>query len=353
MDSSMKMKMGVAMAILVLSLALVPSVDADTADAGWYGSQLDANGFAVYDAMRAAFSGCTDDSVQIQVTFDRNPSVTLFPDAESARKDASASVGNALTAAYYDMPLAIWLWNHPASPAEVVVDTAEVVMDGETYHVAESVSFTLSVGDVYAGKVASTIAAVMDEITDRVYDGNDAEKARSISSSLMDVDVIDSPEGRECDVYDALVLEKSSAAGIAAAFMCIAESNNMDAVIVGGTTYTSDSEEGVASFWNMVVNDGKWYAVDMVMNIDSDGNVFTMVGSDTEVDGSPFIVTHRIDPDMQGSTGLSAPDMNRSAYEYPKEVSFIDEYGIYIIAGLMVLVILFVIIRSLKDGSLR
>lgn len=349
----MKMKLGVAMVVLLLSIAFIPTVDADAGERGWYGSQLDANGSAVYDAMKSAFDVSTGDSVSIDVTFDRSTTITLFPDEESAKKAAKDSALNAIAAAYYDMPLAIWLWNYPVTPVEVTVTSAQVIMDGNTYHVAATASFTLTVSEAYVGKVEVTLNAVKDAAAKLTYTGNDAEKARSITNHLRGVTVIDSPEGRECDVYDALVLKKSSSAGIAAAFTYIAKCNSVEAVTVHGLVYKADSEEGKSTYWNNVRYMSSWYAVDMTANIEAKDNVCLMVGSDTLVKESVFSTTHKVEVSLQGSTGLNAPALSRLAYTYPVEFNFIDQYGLYIVAGLMVLVILVVMFKSIRDGTLK
>ena len=331
-------------AVLVLALALVacfPAYAADASDAGpCYRSQLDGNGIAVYDAV-AALGTSESHTLNLAVEF---PVPVLQQTRASAEEYAAKTVAAALSSLYYESPLLIWLWDLPLKTVDVApsVETAVLSGDGREYFVASSASFSLQAPDRYSSKpVQDVLREVKEACSDLKYQGNDAEKAKSIYKHLSGVSSKEDEEGAISDIHDAVHARSSSSAGVAAAFTYIASLNGLDACTVKGMLY--DDSEGVTHYWNAVLSGDSWYATDVEAK-------FVMAGSGTREGGDPFGATHTPNPDMAAGNGLSAPDLAREGYEYPDETPFLQKYGDYILVGIMAAIMVAMLYIGVRDG---
>ncbi|MBR7006427.1 MAG: hypothetical protein IKH98_05975 [Candidatus Methanomethylophilaceae archaeon] len=334
-------KTGAVLALALALLACVPAYAADASDVGsCYRSQLDGNGIAVYDAV-AALGASQDRTLDLTVEF---PVPVLQQTRESAEGYAVKTVAAALASLYYESPLLIWLWDLPSKTVDVVpsVDTAVLSGDGKEYFVASSASFSLKAPDKYSSTpVQDVLKEVKDACSGLTYQGNDAEKAKSIFKHLSGVSLKKDDEGAISDIHDAVCAKSSSSAGVAAAFTYMASLNGLDACTVKGMLY--DGSEGAIHYWNAVHSAGSWYATDVEAK-------FVMAGSGTREGGDPFGATHTPNPDLTVHNGLVAPDLAREGYEYPDETPFLQKYGAYILVGLMAVIMVVMLYIGARDG---
>lgn len=358
----MSKKHGIAAALLMVAVAVVSPVmmqGSDAADDTYYHSQLDGNGEAVYGALGSyvnTYSNTVDVTVQL-------PDPVLFGDTESAKAYAEGIVRDALAAKYYDSPMTVYLWDLPVKSVDITVKTGTVSVSGMSgsdgrYIVATSVSFTLSVPDDMRDDETTEVNELKERMgemktiaRETVISGSTpSEKVKSIASALSGVGVIDDEEGTVSNIYDVFVNRESSSAGIAAAFTQLCVLNGVDAIGVKGGLYAGD--ETKPWYWNMVKDDGKWYAVD-VTRINQGGSGYMMAGTTTPVDegATAFSATRSTDLDLSTENGLQAPALGKDAYPYPDDTPFFEKYGMHILMGAIAVVIAAFMLYAIRSGN--
>lgn len=357
----MNRRIAIPLALMVLAGCMVVPIVSDVSDAAeqsFYGSQLDGNGTAVFDALET-LRGNYQNTVTIDVPFDLEGS-TIHDSSESAVIKAESVVADALAAKYYSEPLIPHLWDLPVSSPEVTVKVTSITLSGNsgTYYYASSVSVVLTVPEDMMDDPSTTdkneLEQRMDQVKNAVKDvsatgSNTAEKVKSIVNGLSGIKTVDDEEGTVSNIYDALVEKKSSSIGISSAFTSCCMLKGIDAVSVRGQLY--DGTESSVHHWNAVLCDGVWYGVDA--DLGKHSKSYIMAGSLTQLDaaGSTFGGTHVADLDMSEENGLVAPGITRDAYQYPDDTPFFEKYGAYIILAAIILVICVAMFRATRDDG--
>jgi len=160
------------------------------------------------------------------------------------------------------------------------------------------------------------------------------DKVLSIHDYICASTVYDLTGNYVYSAYGALVDKRSVCEGYAEAFKLLCDQNGIPCVLVSGTGITSSGEEN--HMWNYVLmDDGKWYAVDTTWD---DGKEilrnYFLIGSDTIVNsrnGKLFSENHKPDGDIS-RTGLKAfayPTLSANAYTVnnPQAVATASEAG--------------------------
>lgn len=347
--------MGIAMIAILAAPVMAAAADGAAGEAGsYYRDQLDADGAGLYDHMVSVFDG-----LEAQPTDEARVSYTMAPyqgTESDAVAHAESTVNDALAALYLSDPSYIWLWDYPIT--DVTVTT---VTESTEAGVSVSVSFALSVPERYAddpdtdaNEVAEAIQALDDAI--RTFDGDLRSKVSSINDVLREVRESDDEEGTISSPLDALDRRESSSAGVAAAFTVLCNANGVDCLTVKGYAPDDEAEDGrTVAYWNVVCEDGLWYAVDCTLNSDTARNCL-MAGSTTHmVVGN---VTERFggirsaDLDMTDTNSLEAPSIQVVGVEWPDDRSFFDKYGLYIFLVIVGAIVIGVIIHAMRAGNL-
>ncbi len=361
----MTSKLGFVLALVLLSAVFVAPALAEQSDAAStsdYSSQLDDNSKAVYDELTSKFV-MYENSLDFNVGFGHP---VLFDDADAAEAYAQSAVYDALTAKYLSDPLSIWLWDFPVTGAEIAskVDS-NVYVQGKSYYAVSSVSFKLTVPERYmddpetqVNEIQNCLAEVKDAAQSLTISGSVGSEVKTINNHLLGVKVTEDEEGKISNIHDALCKKSSSSAGIAAAFTYLCTINNIESLTVKGTVFTdfNDTEKGFhTGYWNVVRDDGKWYAVDVSMN-SKDSSQYLMVGSNTDIKngnvGERFSSTHVADLNMKSDVDLVAPELNKTAYPYPDETPFLEKYGVYIIVALIAIILVAFMLYAVKTGNI-
>ncbi|MBQ8179995.1 MAG: hypothetical protein IJ026_06135 [Candidatus Methanomethylophilaceae archaeon] len=364
----MTQKHGVAavLAVLVLMLTVaapLSSGGSDAAGGSFYQSQLDPNGNAVYEAL-GSLRGDYSNSATVEVAL---PTPVMHADAAAAEAYAVGTVMDALAARYMGDPLIVHLWDLPVSVPDVGVTTSVVTVSGDggasgRYHTASSVTFTLTV----PADMLDDPATEANELADRMeglkavakgmtVSGEVPSEAKSLVGKLSGTKVVSDPEGEVGNMYDALVIRSSSSAGIAAAYTYLCTLNGIDAVTVPGTVYGSDGE-GTAAYWNAVLYDGGWYAVDVCSDRSADDGEYVMAGASTSVpvgkDTEMFSAVNVADTSVVVPNSLTSPGLVRDGYEYPDDSTFFERYGAHIFMVVLVGIIVACIVYGIRSGEL-
>ena len=357
----MSRRIGIPVALLLLIGCIAAPVLMDASDAvgqSFYRSQLDSNGKAVFDSLDTLL-GNYQNTVDVKVSFNLDGS-RLFADEETAEDAAIDIVKDALAAKYYSEPLIPHLWDLPVKDPVIDVTVSTIIPVGsETRHYYVSdVTIGLSVPDDMKDGMATDVNereqrvdSVKSAVKSIAVSGNNAEKAKQIASGLKTVKITDDGEGEVSNIYDALVSKSSSSAGVAAAFTSICMTNGVESVIVKGQLFVG--EDSSVEYWNAVLDDGSWYAVDVV-SYNSGSSQCMMAGSATTVseDGSiRFSTTHVSDLDLSSANDLVAPSLSRDAYPYPDDTPFLEKYGSYILLAVIIVVISLAMIKAARSDN--
>ncbi len=334
----MMLRSGLLVALAALALLLVPMPPSDAEGLGpAYASQLDENGRAVYEAL-SVFEDSTDVTLSISAEF---PRIVLHDSEEDAKAYAVSTANDALAAKYLSEPLGIWLWDLPVKSVEVNASVVPLTVGAESqkHYAASSVSFDLTVPEKYREDVAKTIQDVKDKA--KTFGGSVPEKAKAIAKELSGITGTDE-EGTVSDLYDALVKRSSSSFGVAAAYTYLASLNEMESATVKGEYYGS-SDQGRPACWNIVRDEGEWYAVDATRNL-------VMVGSGSAVETVTFSTAYSSDLDMKDGNSLEDPDISRKAYQYPDDRPFMVKHGGKVTVGLMMGILIACLLYAARRG---
>ncbi|MDR3282329.1 MAG: transglutaminase-like domain-containing protein [Candidatus Methanoplasma sp.] len=347
-------------ALVVLLLLALPSVAAadEPADKNAsYRSQLDANGKALYDAVKEADAETFELTVVLPMPITaKNADPTL----ESTRSDLADAVNMTWERTRYALwvaePMAIWFW-HGSDPR--LDDTITFTISNETCAVSQITlkldltedcpyqddpstadvnerqqkidAVMKAVGDFESastdvrGKVGDINRYLVDNVT---YDPNFKDGAKS---SPYDHDaygaLVDNDDGKRYAVCE----------GYAKAFQLLADKLGIPCMTVFGTATPSLE----AHAWNYVkMDNGNWYAVDSTWN-DSKGNAYLLVGYET------FFQDHQ-----QGTLGFSGEVM---PFNYPKlsDIKYDDDprdymqysWVAYAVIGAIIVAALYTMVR--------
>ncbi len=316
----------------VLALLLVPAspVSGD-ASASHYKDALDSDGQSLYKVLEARFAeAMTDVPETLDVSFD----------AKIGDADAATELVNKVLAAYYlSDPSPIWLWNTPVTEVEVGLS--------EKNSGVYAISFKLSVPDEFKDNPKDAVKALEEKLV--TYDGTDREKISAINDRLRSISSKTDGEAEVSSVYDALVEGKSSSAGIAAAFTCLAVKNGLTAVTVYGDVKTSDGTE--KGYWNEVVDDGKWYAADSTWNSKTSKNCL-LAGAFTSVTFNELTVGFGATHAASDFRGLSAPSIEATGVDWPDERSFFEKYGVYIFGAVVAIIVIWAMMHAVRAGDI-
>lgn len=321
-----------ASVLALLSAAAAPASGAE-ASATHYKDELDGDGQALYGVLGTVFAeAMADVPTELHVSFDS----TL-----SGMDEAKELVNRVLAAYYLSDPSPIWLWDTPVTEVEVGLSEK----DAGVY----AISFKLSVPDSFRDGTSAKDAVKALEAELATYGGTDREKVSAINDRLRGVSSKTDGEVEVSSVYDALVEGKSSSAGIAAAFTCLAAKNGLTAVTVYGDVRTSDGSE--KGYWNEVVDGGKWYAADSTWNSKTSKNCL-LAGAFTQVaygeTATGFGATHSAD----AFGGLSAPEIEADGVEWPDERGFAERYGIYVFGAIVAVIVVWAMLHAVRAGDL-
>lgn len=344
----------IASAMLILALsAAAPLSDAD--DAHTYRDQLDGNAKGLYDELGELF-GSAEPSEVLEVKYVFKDPV-LFDDVERAEAYRLSEVRNALTAYYLSDPSPIWLWDLPVSSVDdtdgaIIPVTVTYEGEARTYQTPYSVTFKLTVPEEFRDDPAKAVSDVDAKI--KAFDGTVRDKVTAINDVLRGLKVVDDGEGEVSNIHDALVSGSSSSAGIAAAFAVLAKASGLDAATVIGQVMTGTGDETSEGYWNIVEDEGGWYAVDSTMNGTSWRNCL-LAGITTTIDISGhqerFGATHAACGSILG-TPLNAPQIGSSGYDWPDDRSFFDKYGTYVFGAVIAVVIVLTLLHAVRAGDL-
>lgn len=333
MGDVMVSKTAVFVALAVIASAmLLPGMDADVSDSEvfTYYAQLDVNGKLVYKEVNAATSV---ESETKEFIIDFNDS-SLFDDTDGAKAYADKTVREALTALYLSNPMVPYVWDYPV--VETTVD-AEIILvtvkHGEvetTYYAVDNVKFSLKVPE---GITSDSMKELNDALKNFPVSGStDADKVKSIMSELDKVYFEKDEEGKISNIYSALVLKKTTSAGVAQAFTVLCKMNNIPAVTVSGSDLLATNE--TFSYWNYVYLEGDidgetakaWYIVDPTYAVSTG-----IAGYLTEVsyDGKTYSMSsaHNEDLDITGEVSLKTPQLAKNKYVPVGGIPFFEVYG--------------------------
>lgn len=337
-------------------VASLPAADAEAASE-YYREQLDANGRGLYDHVSQVLDGAAEDptdSVTVTYTMTSVPSTQ-----EEAVEYARAVVSDTLAALYLSDPSHIWLWDYPV--AGVTVETPSYDPEEDTI----IATFVLTVPERYAddpeteeNEVAEAIAALAEAVEGFEWDpeGDLESVASAINDLLRGVTVEEDEEGTISSPLDAFS-GTSSSAGVAAAFTILCRASGVEGLTVKGYAPSEDSEDGLSTvYWNVVCEDGAWYAVDCTLNGDDAENCL-LAGAMTQMTVSG--VTERFggiryaDLDMATSNSLEAPTVTATGVEWPEEEpSLLESYGMYVFLALICVIIVGVMVHALRSGNI-
>lgn len=353
----------VAIAAVLALAAVLPCASAGSAST--YEDQLDDNGAGLYAALGEAFDAALEDPADtVTVSYALGTPVLLSTE-DDADEYAVSLVRDALAAYYLTDPFPIWIWDFPlVDDLEAELELAytqteaEVTVSGETttWRVVTAVTFTLTVPEDFAddadteeNEVAEAIEAV--ESAASAYEGTVQEIVQEVSGLLEDVDSEDDEDGEVSNLYDALVSGESSSAGVAAAFTYLCSLSGVDALTTVGLVLNSDGEME-AGYWNVVEDDGAWYAVDCTWN-SSDSENCLMAGTTTSVTLSStsygFGATHASDLSSLSSS-LSTPAIEAEGVDWDEDSSF-TTIAMYVIVLLIIVMVVIAFAHAIKSGN--
>ena len=355
----MESRYGIILVVAILAVAVfLPMADTDADDSGLfsYKSQLDDNGLLVYKEVAKA---TTVDEASKEFTVVFNDTTLYGYDTEDkAKMYANYSVQNALAAAYYSNPLVAYLWNYPVKEVEVTTTVEKVQVTSEsgtsTFYRAEKVTFTLTVPE---GITADSMKELDEAIKSFTVTGDtNADKVTNIMSYLDKLTYQKDEEGTISNIYSALVLKKTTSAGIAQAFLQYCILNNIPAIIVAGENITASNE--AKSFWNYVYLEGdhdgetyySWYVVDPTYNVSAG-----ICGYQTtiEYDGSTYSMSAVLinNLDLSSENDLTTPQINDKKYVRVGGPTFLELHGEKVMLAALGVVLAAGMLYAIRSGN--
>lgn len=314
---------------LVLSLFLslygyTPAAAADNEDDYRYYNQLNETESLFYDAICGITPDMLDNSGSATVKLAKQLKYRVKSDSEL---DAVIeSVGNAFNTAIGFMDLdnntdLFWLdnaINMSGSYRQSALSGDEIVLD---------ISVTVSAKNIYRNKEAACLSRLVSAVEAIEISGASRyEKVKSIHDTLCSTIKYAYTESA-FDVYGALVEKKAVCEGYARAFKLLCDRENIPCVLIGGKGMTP-GRVGESHMWNYVLmDDGKWYAVDVTWDDDNSGILydFFLAGGETisrekqSVLGLTFGETHipvTHPAESENARDVAYPVLSETAYEH-------------------------------------
>ena len=256
---------------------------------GFY-HQLTPNEKAIYDAVRENAPGA-----EIDLTFPE-PHFLSCPVGGEPSEEEMRAVGSAMNAEIRNALIALWLDDPAYYWGAIGLEGEQFTYNKER---TEHGNFLITKIRFAAGKEAH-FANVTEADVEALYaaaraipiTGNTVEeKVRAINKAICDMAEY-STEGVYAHEARGVVRDgKAVCEGFARAFQLLCEVNGVESVCVFGNGVTSEGTEG--HMWNYVKNDdGKWYAVDVTWNENTDSEKYLLCGLKTKIYGERFEETH-------------------------------------------------------------
>ncbi|MDR1954914.1 MAG: hypothetical protein LBP82_03055 [Candidatus Methanoplasma sp.] len=257
-----------------------------------YYDQLDANGKAIFDAVRAADADTRDIAVGLPFILSARSD-----NKEDAQKYVIGLVENSINAAFAALrlsaPMAYWGWG----PSRIE-DTYNITFAPDNTVSVVSVSFSISVGSFPVDKDTGEppdIQKMLDDLDAAVKGFSTSNttvrgKVLDINNYLVKLVTYDPNMGKDDesrfahDAYGALADSSHYAVcdGYSKAFLLLCEKEGIECVVVNGTSL----KDKINHAWNYVkLDNGKWYGIDVTWN-DGSNNAHFLRGSDV------FFSTH-------------------------------------------------------------
>ena len=355
----MEFRTGILMAfVLVASMLFIPVGSAEAADYSselFYIDQLEENEVLVYKSVSKATSV---DSQSKEFSVDLIGS-RLFETESRAKEYADQVVQNALSAAYLSNAMIPYLWDYPVK--SVAVDTSVAIVKitkagvETTSFMADKVTFTLSVPE---GITAESMKELNDAIKNISVTGKtDADKVKSMMSTLDKMSYSQDEEGTISNIYDALVTKSTTSAGIAQALLKLCQDNNIPCIIVAGENLLASKEP--KNLWNYVYLEGDvdgettfaWYLVDA-----SYATSTGISGYLTEVtyDGKTcsMLSVHNVDLTLSAENDLVVPQLAMNKYVPVGGLPFLELHGEKILIGVIGVVLVLAFIYAIRNGKI-
>ena len=184
-----------------------------------------------------------------------------------------------------------------------------------------SITIHLRADEDYATDPAAAVAAVREQVNAFAVSGTTRyERLKSIHDGLAARIVYDIEAAHAHEAYGALIDGRSVCEGYAKSFKMLCDRENIPCVLVKGLASTGGEPEG--HMWNYVqMEDGKWYAVDVTWDDQTDGvrYEFFLAGAKTPAPafGSGlFEETHKADGDFSNPAAkiFVYPELGEEAY---------------------------------------
>jgi hypothetical protein len=343
---------------MLLLLAAPLAVDADTAadsELSYY-NQLDANGRALYDAVKGADAETLELTVQLPMPITANSTNRPLSEVtEDLRETVHQTWIRAKNALWVGEPMAIWLWHGSDARLE---ESVAVAMPNGTYRVSE-LSLKLDLIDtcpyrddpatVDVNERQQKIDAVLKAVDDFESKSTDVRgKVADINRYLVDSVTYD-PDFKNSakkspydhDAYGALVDNDAGkryavCEGYSKAFQLLADKLGLTTMTVFGTAAPSLE----AHAWNYVLmDDGKWYAVDTTWN-DGKGNAYFLVGYKT------FFQDHYPSSFVTGEVmQFNYPVLSEDKYDSDPASYMGFTWVAYVVIGAIIVAALYVMVR--------
>lgn len=258
-------------------------------EGGFY-NQLTPNEKAIYDAVLQNAPGA-----EIDLSFPE-PHFLACPVGGEPSAEAMSALGNAMNAEIRNALIALWLdkpayfWGAIGLEGEQFTYSKERTEHGN--FLITKIRFTAGKEEHHAGVTAADVDALYAMARAIPISGKTAEeKVRSINRAICDMAEY-STEGKNAhEAHGVFVDGKAVCEGFARAFQILCEVNGVECVCVFGDGVTSEGTEG--HMWNYVkLDDGKWYAVDVTWNENTNSDDYLFCGLKTRVFGERFEDTH-------------------------------------------------------------
>ena len=347
----MESRIGVLLIVMAFAAVMsAPMLDAETADSEvfTYYDQLSDDEKSVYkEVYKATAVDETEKSFVIQLD-----GKTLFDDEKQASEYADRTVNNALRSLYLSTAMVPYIWGYPATELTVEAATKVVTVQAgesrEPYYVVDSVTFNLSVPEGITSTSMDDLNTAIAAIS--VTGGTPAEKVTSIMNNLNSISFKKDEEGQVSSIYDALVLKKTSSAGVAQAFMQLCKLSGIMSSVVSGTNVIATNEG--TSYWNYVYLEGDiegetkyaWYIVDCSY-CNSVGIAGYMTGLEYDSQQVSMVAVHMADTD------LSFPMLNKGKYVKVGGPGFFELYGEEILLIILAVILAGAMVYAVRTGN--
>ncbi len=297
-------------------------------DVHLYGSYLDENNTAVYEALRNWINPSLD---TVQVTFPEalKISLTALPGTSNYTEEDQETLYNALMAnckpardsVLFDYPEIFWV-----DPNLVTVNLINTTYSYNQF----TQSYTLKIGGITLTpkmlEAFSDINEVMEyrqELDAAIYNfevngNNNYEKLADIYQQIGEYTYYDLKSGFAHSAVGALVEPGAVCEGYSKAVKLICNKEQIPCVLVFGNLDTSDM---TAHMWNYVLmEDNKWYALDLTWDDTDDPSNKEVLRSYFLKGSDSFFTNHTEFSDFLG-TIFTYPELNKSDYVYTNTVT--------------------------------